>query len=72
MIGPTASPQTVRVNNIDIGYGVDPSKPVDSSRRRISRSCTAATTTGAADVYVTDAAAIIAAASQRRPSASAT
>jgi hypothetical protein len=53
LIGPTATPQTVRVNNIDIAYGVDTSKPSTFPPPDF-QILHAATDTGAADVYVTD------------------
>lgn len=59
LIGPTATPQTVRVNNIDIVYGVDTSKPSTFPPPDF-QILHAATDTGAADVYVTDAAVDIA------------
>lgn len=59
LIGPTATPQTVRVNNIDIAYGVDTSKPSTFPPPDF-QILHAATDTGAADVYVTDAAVDIA------------
>jgi len=54
MIGPSASPQLVRVNNIDIAFDVDPSKPslYPPPDFQILHGATA---TAAADVYVTDA-----------------
>jgi hypothetical protein len=59
LIGPTATPRTVRVNNVDIAYGVDTRKPSTFPPPDF-QILHAATDTGAADVYVTDAAVDIA------------
>jgi hypothetical protein len=59
LIGPTASPQLVRIDNVEIGFNVDPSKPAlfpPPDYQIVHGS----TSTGAVDVYVTDAAADLA------------
>ena len=61
MIGPTASPQLVRIDNVEIGFNVDPSKPAQFPPPDY-QIVHGSTSTGAVDVYVTDAAADLAAA----------
>ena len=56
MIGTTASPQLVRIDNVEIGFGVDPSKPAQFPPPDY-QILHGSTSTGAVDVYVTDAAA---------------
>ena len=61
MIGPSATPQLVRINNVEIGFNVDPNKPAlypPPDYQIVHGS----TSTGPVDVYVTDAAADLAAA----------
>ncbi len=61
LIGPTATPQLVQINNIDIVYGVDTSKPSTFPPPDF-QILHAATDSGAVDVYVTDTAADLASA----------
>jgi hypothetical protein len=61
MIGTTANPQLVRIDNVEIGFDVDPSKPAQFPLPDY-QILHASTSTGAVDVYVTDAAADLAAA----------
>lgn len=59
MIGPVASPQLVRIDNIEISFGVDPSRPASfpPPDYQILHGSTSA---GTVDVYVTEAATDIA------------
>ena len=60
MIGPIASAQLVRIDNTEIGFDVDPSKPAQFPPPDY-QILHASTSSGAVDVYVTDAAADLAA-----------
>ena len=62
MIGPAASPQLVRIDNIEIGFNVDPSKPAQFPPPDF-QIVHGSTSTDAVDVYVTDAAVDLATAS---------
>jgi Domain of unknown function (DUF4397) len=62
MIGPVASPQLVRINNIEISFGVDPNKPAQFPQPDY-QILHASTSTGTVDVYVTEASADLDAAS---------
>src|SRR4029453_14900029 len=61
MIGTTANPQLVRIDNIEIGFDVDPTKPSQFPPPDY-QIVHGSTSTGAVDVYVTDAVADLAAA----------
>lgn len=59
MIGLVASPQLVRIDNVEIDFGVDPTRPA-SFPPPDYQIVHGSTSTGAADVYVTDTAADLA------------